>query len=109
MAAELLVFADGRLRAEEGLEALKRAMVASGLKVDELFSAEAEAWSGDPADDEGVDFDYSEVEWVDEASPSDWQLMQAAMANNRVTVRGDGGPEVSSPVGMPWETDREWT
>lgn len=106
---ELLLFADGLRRSQEDLEGLKRAMVSAGVPVEALFSPEVEAWSGDPVDDEGVDFDYSAVQWDTTAAPSDWDLMQAALADNRVTIREASDSSPSLLPDVPFETDREWT
>lgn len=108
LAVDLLVYADNQRRTSRDLDALKLALVSAGASVETLFPSIAEAWSGDPVDDEGVSFDYSEVAWEQDASPSDWELMQAAMVNDRVTVREPSAP--AAPVAdLPFETDREWT
>lgn len=102
------MYADNQRRTTQDLDALKLALVSAGASVETLFPAVAEAWSGDPADDEDVSFDYSAVDWAPEASASDWELMQAAMANDRVTVREPSAPAAPA-VDLPFETDREWT
>lgn len=111
LAVELLIFADGLKEARGDLDAFKRALVAAGADASRLFSAEsqAEAWDGDPVDDEGVDFDYSEVQWQEDASATEWERLQAAMARDLVTVQGEDSTEGLPTSLMPDVIDREWT
>lgn len=83
--------------------------LASGRAVDEAVPV-AESPSQGPEGDADVDYDYSAVEWDEGASADDWERMQAALGQTRVTV-AEGVPEglVDDPPVPDVDFDREWT
>ncbi len=111
LGVELLVFADNHQRHREQDDALRRALVASGMRISDVFDVpkadEPQAQAVDPAQDANVNLDYSQVKWDEQASPDTWQLLQQQLSQNRITVTvPDGAPP--APIPEP-EYDREWT
>lgn len=112
---ELLILANGWKEVERDEEQLKRdekafedqlkfALVAAGVDATELWPRDA----ADVPDDEGVDYDYSAVNWQ-QGSTDDWDRMQEALSQSRVQVSGDPEPEDEPPVpDMDDGFDREW-
>jgi hypothetical protein len=107
---ELLVLADGWAQGKEQTEQLRLALVAAGADPADLFPGAESYEDFDPAQDEGVDFDYSAVDWQDGTTVDDFARMQAALADSRVTVsskseeaQDEPGPEVPDV-----DFDREW-
>lgn len=102
------MLADGWRERDREAERVRLALVSAGINPDQEPAQEPEEWSGDPADDAGVDFDYSDVDWDEASTASEWDRMQAALANSRMQV---SDPEVAmeAPVVPDVDFDREWT
>ena len=111
LGVELLIYADNHRRHREQDDALRRALVASGMRASDVFEVprgeEPDAQPVDPAQDANANLDYSQVTWDEQASPDTWLLLQQQLSQNRVTVTvPDESPAAPIPVA---EFDREWT
>ncbi len=104
---ELLEYVDNLRRHRRDDDALRRALVASGVQIKDAFDIEEPQPVPEAAHDAGVDLDYTAVQWDEQASPDTWALMQQQLTQSRVTVTvPDTAPEQAPPVP---EFDREWT
>ncbi|MEV7675124.1 hypothetical protein [Streptomyces sp. NPDC088752] len=112
---ELLMLLEGwaeqEARSDGEIERVKLALVAAGRDPLVIFPEPApeDYENFDPASDEGKDFDYSAVDWVEGASPDDWAQIQQALESTRVAVQGDEEDEEPDGPDLPdVDFDREW-
>lgn len=107
------MLADGWNDRDRGRDRLRLALVSAGIDPDGVDQSagvddSVEEWTGDPADDADVNFDYSAVDWAPDASADEWERMQAALANTRMQI-SDPEPDAVKPPTVPdVEFDREW-
>lgn len=109
---ELLHLADGWASGRETDERLRLALVAGGADARDVF-ADRLPEPADPARDADVDFDYSVVDWQEDASADEWTRMQDALASSRVAVtsepdHGEGSDTEVIPEVPDVDFDREW-
>lgn len=110
---ELLFLVDGWASGERETKQqtylLKMALIAAGADPAEVLAQEPESYDDfDPASDEGVDFDYSAVNWQEGASADEWERLQEELDTTRVTVSSGQDEPVDSPEVPDVDFDREW-
>jgi hypothetical protein len=108
---ELLILADGWAAGDEQEERLKLALLAAGRDPQEVIEREPDSDDDfDPAADDDRDFDYSAVDWQNDASADDWERMQEVLSSSRVTVSGQerASADVPPVPDMADGFDREW-
>lgn len=108
---ELLILADGWKASEGWDERLRMALVAAGADPGDVFADMLPAEDVDPAQDAELDLDYSAVNWAEDASVDEWQLLQEQLASTRVSVPSTSPEATDGPV-LPEvpdvDFDREW-
>ncbi|MFE6000303.1 hypothetical protein ACFQ6C_26140 [Streptomyces sp. NPDC056454] len=106
---ELLILADGWKQGRDWDERLRMAMVAAGFDVGDVFADVLPPEDVDPADDVDRDLDYSPVDWAQDVSPDDWELLQTQLDSSRVTVSDSAAETPPENPGVPdVDFDREW-